>query len=294
MEIGYYGIAEECLILESDRQDLLPNRNKFLLSEKEAALFSSEKCFRIVCRMKTEGNKEEGNTAKSSTEKELLHTDFLTVFRREDEYRLIYREANTTVVCLLRKKEPYATVLYDGNVGEPSRCAVRDAFFFYLQQKGKAVLHSASFVYKNKACLFSAASGGGKSTQVRLWHEQNYPITDLNGDLAACFVNAEGIATAAGIPWCGTSEITSNAVVPIGAIVFLQKGETNEVTELKQPEKTMRLLARLVTPVWEEALADLNFHVAQEVAERVLAERLTCCLQNEAATIMKKNFDDFF
>ena len=153
----------------------------------------------------------------------------------------------------------------EGNLMTELMYAVRDAFFFYLQQMGRVVVHSASFLYKDKAWLFSASSGTGKSTHVNLWKNAGYEIQDLNGDLAACYVDESGRVMAAGLPWCGTSGIYTNRIVPLGGIFFLKRSPFNKVETMSDVEGILHMIARLTTPNWNKEQAAQNANIVQMI-----------------------------
>ncbi|MBQ1506945.1 MAG: hypothetical protein IIZ36_00795 [Ruminococcus sp.] len=91
------------------------------------------------------------------------------------------------------------------------------------------LVHSSALIHNNEAYLFSADSGIGKSTHTRLWlkafgdkvHIMNddKPVVRFYGDKAV----------ACGTPFDGGSSIALNEKYPLKAIVFLERGEQNQV-----------------------------------------------------------------
>ncbi len=73
---------------------------------------------------------------------------------------------------------------------------------------------------KYGAVLFTAPSGTGKSTQAELWRKHR-GASIINGD---CTLIAEddGVFTAFGFPFSGTSGIFENRKAPIAAVVYLR------------------------------------------------------------------------
>lgn len=168
--------------------------------------------------------------------------------------------------------------------------AARFAFLLAAQAAGLFALHSASLVYREKAWLFSAPSGVGKSTHVSLWHTQfGTPI--LNGDL-----NLLGIKDSrpyvAGIPWCGTSGISTVKEYPLGGIVLLKRAAENHVLKLSASKKQLLVTQRLISPAWTAAQFDacLNF-AGQLVDLNVPILQLFCTKDPQAAKIMKHTID---
>lgn len=87
-------------------------------------------------------------------------------------------------------------------------------------------LHSSFISIGGKAVLFSAPSGTGKSTQAALWKKSRNAET-INGDKAGILV--ENGIYACGVPFCGTSGICKNRVLPLGAIVFISQSPYNRI-----------------------------------------------------------------
>ena len=90
-------------------------------------------------------------------------------------------------------------------------------------------LHSSFISVNGKAILFSAPCGTGKSTQAALWEKyRNAEI--VNGDKAGVLV--ENGVYACGVPFCGTSGICKNRVLPLGAIILLGQSTENKISRL--------------------------------------------------------------
>lgn len=90
-------------------------------------------------------------------------------------------------------------------------------------------LHSSFISVNGKAILFSAPCGTGKSTQAALWEKyRNAEI--INGDKAGVLVE-DGVY-ACGVPFCGTSGICKNRVLPLGAIILLGQSTENKISRL--------------------------------------------------------------
>lgn len=98
-----------------------------------------------------------------------------------------------------------------------------------LLEKGAGILHSSFIVYKGEALLFIGESGVGKTTQARLWEKHRASLL-VNGDRCVLTVQ-NGVLTACGLPFCGSSEIAVNACAPVRAFVSLSQAVKNTVTK---------------------------------------------------------------
>ena len=168
--------------------------------------------------------------------------------------------------------------------------AARFAFLLAAQAAGLFALHSASLVYREKAWLFSAPSGVGKSTHVSLWHTQ-FGTKILNGDLNLLGIK-DGRPYVAGIPWCGTSGISATKEYPLGGIVLLKRAAENHVLNLPANKKQLLVTQRLISPAWTAAQFDacLDF-TGQLVDLNVPILQLACTKDPQAAQIMKHTID---
>lgn len=169
--------------------------------------------------------------------------------------------------------------------------AARFAFFLAAQASGLFALHSASLVYKEKAWLFSAPSGVGKSTHVSLWHTQ-FGTKILNGDLNLLGIK-DGRPYIAGIPWCGTSGISTAKEYPLGGIVLLKQAAEDSVLELSASKKQLLVTQRLISPAWTAAQFDACLDFAGQLVDlNVPILQLACTKSPQAAQIMKHTIDE--
>lgn len=101
---------------------------------------------------------------------------------------------------------------------------------YQLLRQGVLVLHAAAVEINGAAVLFTAPSGGGKSTQAALWDRYRGAI-QLNGDKVAISCR-DGQIYAWGLPFCGTSGICRNYCLPIRAIALVSQGKENRARRL--------------------------------------------------------------
>jgi hypothetical protein len=95
-----------------------------------------------------------------------------------------------------------------------------------IAEQGGFLLHASVIRFRDKAVLFTAPSGTGKSTQADLWcHLRGAEL--INGDRT---VVRDGRVW--GIPFCGSSGVAKKVTLPLAAIVYLSQGCENSVTRL--------------------------------------------------------------
>ncbi|PWM48932.1 MAG: hypothetical protein DBX62_01245 [Clostridia bacterium] len=90
-----------------------------------------------------------------------------------------------------------------------------------LLKYGRIVVHASAVIYGGEAYLFSAPSGGGKSTQADIWHDKR-GAEILNGDKVILRPTHGGVI-AYGSPIAGSSGIYVNKSAPVRAICMIDK-----------------------------------------------------------------------
>lgn len=128
----------------------------------------------------------------------------------------------------------------------------------------RMILHASAVIYQEKAYVFTAPSGGGKSTHAGLW-EKYYGAEILNGDKVIIEVGVDG-CVAYGGPVAGSSGIFMKKGAPVAAIVFLEKGNENKIRKEKKYKMYLRLYSELIKSTWDE---EYNCHLL-EMAETVI------------------------
>lgn len=134
-------------------------------------------------------------------------------------------------------------------------------------------IHGAAILYKNKAYLFTAPSGTGKSTHIKLWKKLlGDEAVILNGDKP--FLRwMDGRMMVCGSPWRGKEGWGENTTAPLGGIFILRRGEMDRVEEISDLEKLNFLLSETIypdDPELTEKLVDLLGRIIESVPVRML------------------------
>lgn len=153
-----------------------------------------------------------------------------------DPYAHIRREGKRLITI---DYLPIATDAFGGTGGVFNHIGVESV----LLPHGIGVLHASLIRYRGKAVLFCGPSGAGKSTQAALW-QCHLGAEVLNGDRAA-IRQTEGVWTAYGLPFAGTSGIYRCESAPIAAIVLPHKAAVNAVTSLDHGEALRELFPQV-------------------------------------------------
>lgn len=168
--------------------------------------------------------------------------------------------------------------------------AIEVSFYFYAGLYGRIPVHSASIIYRDKAWLFAASSGTGKSTHVDMWRKMGYDFTDFNGDVAMIY-DAGNAIMASSLPWCGTSQIYMNKTVELGGIFFLKRGTSDLTRCLNDVDGALGIISRSFLPNWDRELLSRTVMIATRLADRTKLYELYCTQTVEAAKVVKEEID---
>lgn len=150
-----------------------------------------------------------------------------------------------------------------------------------LLHYGRLILHASAVIYHERAYLFTAPSGGGKSTQAEIW-EHALHAKVINGDKVVLYDNGTNLI-AYGSPIAGSSGIYRNICAPVAAIVQLEKGSENTITPMTMRDRYLLLYGEAVKSDWD---ADFNrslLRLASSYPQRTEYVRLHCLPDPSAA-----------
>ncbi len=115
------------------------------------------------------------------------------------------------------------------------------------------VFHGAAISYKGNAYIFTAPSGTGKSTHIKLWHEHIGSAVDIiNGDKPILKVD-EGDVTVYSSPWAGKEHWNKNTSAPLSAICIINRGKENRIKMLPPGKAITYLIRQIYLPKTSEA-----------------------------------------
>jgi hypothetical protein len=149
-----------------------------------------------------------------------------------------------------------------------------------LLSKGIGILHCSFIEVDGQAILFAGDKQVGKSTQASLW-EKYGGATVINGDRAGLFIK-NGIVTAGGVPYCGTSGICKNKHLPLKAIVCPSKGTENRLQKISPMEGFMFLLGKFAYNTWNPTDVNIITDLISSIVENVPVYSYSC-LKDESA-----------
>ena len=110
------------------------------------------------------------------------------------------------------------------------------------------VFHGAVIAYKGRAYAFTARSGVGKTTHIRLWLERfGKDVHILNGDKPILRV-IDGVVYAAGTPWRGKEGYGIPEMLPLEAVAFINRAEEPRAARITTSEALTRFASQVYIP----------------------------------------------
>ncbi len=146
------------------------------------------------------------------------------------------------------------------------------------------LFHGSCIAVDGQAYLFTAKSGTGKSTHVRLWRRKfGDRAVMVNDDKPLLRITDEGVI-AYGTPWNGKHNLSTNMAAPLKAICILERSPENRICAEDVKKCYPLLLQQTYRPREPVALAE-TLHLFDRMLSRVAVYRLGCNMDPEAADV---------
>ena len=104
-------------------------------------------------------------------------------------------------------------------------------------------IHGAAIAIDNHCYVFTADSGTGKTTHIKLWLKNLKKAYVVNGDHP--IIKTEPKLLVYGTPWCGKEGMNTNTGVPLKAIIIMERNTRNEIREISFKEAIIELLRQV-------------------------------------------------
>jgi hypothetical protein len=149
-----------------------------------------------------------------------------------------------------------------------------------LPSHNRILMHGASISYNEHAYLFTAPSGTGKSTHIRLWKKYlGDDVKIVNGDKP--FISLEDEPVIYGSPWAGKENWHRNCKKPLKGICFVQRGTTNSIRRIEASDCLSLLFKQVYLPA-DTLAAGLTLELVDMLIKKVPLYVLTCDMSEDA------------
>lgn len=146
-------------------------------------------------------------------------------------------------------------------------------------------LHGSQISIRQKGIVFSAPSGGGKSTQAMLW--KTYRDAEIICNDRTLLRKDGGRWRTHGYPLDGSAPVCSGQVFDLGSVVLLKQGAANEVRRLKTKSAIVRLMPQVVMDVWSSESRSRTLELLLELLSDIPVYLLTCTADERAVEILE-------
>ena len=147
-----------------------------------------------------------------------------------------------------------------------------------------AVFHGAAVAVDGETYLFTAMSGTGKTTHMRLWLKKfGERAIVVNGDKPILRFDGQRILVC-GTPWSGKERLNTNISLPLKAVCILERDQENHIEPIMLPEAMTTLFQQIYRPKAREDVRQTMLMV-RRLGQYTSLYRLGCNMEAEAATV---------
>ena len=144
------------------------------------------------------------------------------------------------------------------------------------------LMHGAVVAVGNKAWLFTAPSGTGKTTHINLWLKNIPGCYVVNGDKPLIHIGDE--CTVYGTPWAGKEGMNRNVGVKLCGIVILNRGLENQIKKVPMTQILPVLIQQSYRPK-EKTELEKTLSLLGRLGKKIPMYQLYCNMDPEAAFV---------
>lgn len=174
----------------------------------------------------------------------LLGKDYTADFDKPD----IYAKTDDSLIAKENSATPTASVQACESI-----CLYRN-IAEQLPLFDRFVFHGAAIEYGGSAYIFTAPSGTGKTTHIRLWKKYlGDSVNFINGDKP--IINLNSAPTVYGTPYAGKEGYQQNTSATIKAICVIKQSKTNSIRRIEKSQAINHLMHQVYMPQSPDALS---------------------------------------
>ena len=202
-----------------------------------------------------------------------------------EKYLIDYTD--TPDITILPNEE-YVTKLHETY----PELSLDDCLYIYLSKSLNSnllkydglVLHSSAVAYENKAYLFSANSGTGKSTHTGLWKTAFKGAFIVNDDKPIIRLIDDEFYVC-GTPFSGSSDLNENVMVPLQAICFIDRDSENSISLIEDKANVIfRFLSQTIRRAGNEK-SEKVLYLLDKILKEIPVYNLKCLPNVDAAIL---------
>lgn len=164
--------------------------------------------------------------------------------------------------------------------------AVQRAIANRLPERHRLLVHGAVIEFEGRAYLFTAPSGTGKSTHIRLWRQYlGDAVRVINGDKPFVRIpeHCDELPVVYGTPWAGKEGWQCNDSAPLVGIVLLSRSEpgASSIRPASAALNIDKLMRQVYFPL-DAGAAVLTLDLLDAMLARVPVYELACDMSEDA------------
>ncbi len=162
-----------------------------------------------------------------------------------------------------------------------------------LLRHERVLLHGAAFRWRDRAWLFTAPSGTGKTTQLRNW-QRLWPdeLELIGGDKVVLEHRDDGSFWLHPSPWTGKEGDRGSVSAPLAGIILLRQADEDRVTRLKPGEAALRIFDQLLITCETEEEARAAAGLLDALLRSVPVWRLENLGGTASAELMRRRLEE--
>lgn len=212
----------------------------------------------------------------------LITTENKTLLQQGEKYRFDFKEEPDITIDIPEEilLKQLKNIDCSREIGE--YLLTGSLFYHHLLKYDGFMMHSSAIAYNDKAYLFSAPCGTGKSTHTGLWQkylgEEN--VVYINDDKPA-IRKVDGVFYAYGTPWSGKKDLSSNIKVPLGGIVYLSRDDKPHIEKVDVVDAVKNLLWQTTRPYTEKGMNKI-LNLFEELIKQIPIYEMGCNVSEES------------
>lgn len=136
------------------------------------------------------------------------------------------------------------------------------------------IVHAAGLAHDGRGLVLAGVSGAGKSTVTRLAAGRAGCVAVSDDRVVLRTDDPDGVVMH-GTPWHGEEAVARNESAPLHGLLFLEKGDRNEVRPISRREALARLLPTASLPWYDPDARDAGLAACDAALRRVPAGGFT-------------------
>lgn len=164
--------------------------------------------------------------------------------------------------------------------------AIRYMYYLNVAKRRTLTFHASCIIKDDKAILFHAPCGTGKSTHSQQWMKAFPDAELLNDDGPIVRVWPDGRVIAYGSPWSGQTPCYKNLSAPVAAFVRINRAKENKIHQLSPVEAYASLMPSCTGRVkWNPEITEAQHQTLEKIISSVPCYQLDCLPNEDAARV---------